>query len=59
MVERKPRMRKRLEDKVGVRGRPKLAFGLGLSSDYPTLHSLYTNQTLQTNNVPGDFKSQE
>lgn len=58
MVERKPRMRKSMEDKMGVRGRPKLAFRAGpFFSDYLTLRSLYSNQTLQTNNVPGDSKS--
>lgn len=59
MVARKLRMRKSIEDKVGVRGRPKLAFRAGpFFSDYPTLRSLYSNQTLQTNNVPRDFKSE-
>lgn len=58
MVARKPRMRESTEDKVGGRGRPELAFPAGpFFSDHPTLRSLYSNQTLQTNNVPGDFKS--
>lgn len=50
MVARKPRMRKRIEDKVGVRGRPKLAFRAGpFFSDYPTYaHSIATKHSKLT-----------
>lgn len=62
MMERKSRLGKSIENKVGVRDRPKVALWAGSlssesrASNYPTLLSLYGDQTLQNNKVPGEFK---
>lgn len=59
MVARKPRMRESTEDKVGGRAGQRGVPAGPFFSDHPTLHSLYSNQTLQTNNVPGDLNLKE